>query len=80
MHVRTLRTIVAGHALRSATAIAAARNQKRVARLRRAVQELRVKMERKKTSAAKTYQKGNIALMRRIHQQNQDDEVRTCVL
>lgn len=30
---------------------------------------------KKGRTAQKTYQKGNIALMRRIHQQNQDDEV-----
>lgn len=38
-------------------------------------QEARVKMARKGRTAAKTYQKGNIALMRRIHNQNQEDEV-----
>lgn len=39
-------------------------------------EETRVKMLRKGRSAQKTYQKGNIALMRRIHNRNQEDEAR----
>jgi hypothetical protein len=38
-------------------------------------EEARLRMLRKGRSALKTYQKGNIALMRRIHRQNQEDEV-----
>jgi hypothetical protein len=38
-------------------------------------EEARIRNLRKGLSAQKTYQKGNIALMRRIHQQNQENEV-----
>ena len=42
--------------------------------------EQRLKMQKKGATAAKTYAKGNIALMRRIHQYQQDEEVRTSAL
>jgi cellulose synthase/poly-beta-1,6-N-acetylglucosamine synthase-like glycosyltransferase len=38
-------------------------------------EEVRVRMVKRDHTAQKTYQKGKIALMRRIHRQRQDDEV-----